>query len=600
MRQIFKKYILILLILSMVVTSFATTASAYSFASGSITVTNLHPNATIYYEHIIRPNTARETGWEIFPGLDNKGQGYDYYKSILRAFAEAYGFVYTDYVSTTHATETEEYIRFEQDVLKEVIADYDKTYADVNSEAISGTVNASEQFRKALQLANTYWIANRHGTAYADTNGVATVVNTSTNSDVALTQTGLYLIVPQSNEAYLYNPTAAFLGFKYENAVPNGHQSVTVKAKRISNIANKTAGAGCDSMSIGDTATYTITGLYPHFNAEYKDTAVYTVMDRSSQLEFDLNSIVVKVGDKTLTKGTEYTVIQKWDPAGFVVVLLDGDGSIQKESNGKAVEYNGSLPGYDSSNSGKVVTVTYSAKVTSLTTDGKVENTATISTNTGTDLDGDGKLDEPNWETKSVYISDTYEHRLVKTNDYDNEPQEFALAGAQFNVKDSSGKYITFTTTTESDGNYLIATVSGTSTTAQVITVPRGGVIFKGLDYDKTYTVTEVKAPDGYSLSSVPYVFSAATLELTIQTVTKQEKVNNVDTTTVTCKIVLANDTSSEATTSTVAMAKFKNTKLYDLPETGSIGTYVFTLVGVSIMASALLVFVSQRKETEV
>ena len=580
MRHIFKKYILILLVLSMVVSSFATIASAFSFTGGSITMTNLHPNATVKYEHIIRPNTSRETGWEFFPGLDSR---YDCWYSILHAFAEAYGFGSLDNkfdgkLSTSWATATEEYIAFEQEVLKAVIADYDKSYGngDPNTAAISGTVNASKNFREALRLSNEYYLKKGNGvTKTANGNGEVTVVDTTSNNDneKILTQTGLYLIVPQGNSEYSYNPTAAYLGFQYSSNIPNAHQSVTVKAKRISNIADKTVGSGSQSLSVGDTASYTITSTYPYIPEQYWDTAIYMITDKSSQLE-NYQNVTVRIEgeDNPLIQGTDYMyTVYKKDTWGFNGILIR---FVDKDSN--FGEY---CPEY----AGKKITITYTATVMDLNDNGQVENIAETTI----------KSEGDRWINASKCVSETYEHRMLKVNEDD-----FTISGAQFNVKDSSGKYLTFNT--NEIGEILYCEVSGTSNTAQVITVPRGGVVFKGLDYDKTYTVTEIKAPDGYSLSSTPYVFNAASLGLTLQTVVTQEEVGGINTTTKTNKIVLASDPSKDATFENVQQARFKNTKLYDLPETGSIGTYVFTLVGVSIMASALLVFVSQRKETEV
>ena len=575
MRHIFKKYILILLVLSMVVSSFATTASAFSFTGGSITMTNLHPNATVKYEHIIRPNTSRETGWEFFPGLDS---GYDCWYSILHAFAEAYGFGSLDNkfdgkLSTSWATATEEYIAFEQEVLKAVIADYDKSYGngDPNTAAISGTVNASKNFREALRLSNEYYIIKKGkgGTKTANGNGEVTVVNTTSNNDkeIILTQTGLYLIVPQGNSEYSYNPTAAYLGFQYSSNIPNAHQSVTVKAKRISNIAHKTGDQ--TTASIGDTVNYTVTSTYPYIPEDYWDTALYKIIDWSYQLGTYQN---IKVSIEGVGEIKDYAQGAWVDASGFIITLVDGTSRPYK-------------PEY----AGKKVTITYYAKIASLNDNGKVENQANVYIKS----EGDELV------TASRWIIDTYEYKLVKTNDYSNDKRDIereTLTGAEFKVK-VGNQYVVFDVVQGEGDNadkYIAKGLNSTGTTVTVRT--RAGVIFAGLDADNVYVISETKAPDGYSKSSQTVELSKKALGFDVVQVTKQE--NNTTTITNTIKF---NAGAKEEVTSGNLYADFKNTKLYDLPETGSIGTYVFTLVGVSVMASALLVFVSQRRrETEV
>lgn len=98
------------------------------------------------------------------------------------------------------------------------------------------------------------------------------------------------------------------------------------------------------------------------------------------------------------------------------------------------------------------------------------------------------------------------------------------------------------------------------------------------------YELTEMKAPAGYALST----------EVWTIIVTKEGKMKSV---TSASDIAIEQETleSSECT-----LYRFKNTKLYNLPNSGGPGIYMFTISGVAFIATALLLFIrNKRKEEE-
>ena len=296
---------------------------------------------------------------------------------------------------------------------------------------------------------------------------------------------------------------------------------------------------------------------------------MYKIVDWSYQLGTYQN---IKVSIEGVGEIKDYAQGAWVDASGFIITLVDGTSRPYK-------------PDY----AGKKVTITYSAKIASLNNNGKVENQANVYIKS----EGDELV------TASKWIIDTYEYKLVKTNDYSNDKRETereTLTGAEFKVR-VGNQYVLFEKIAGTNGGPDIYKVIGYNSTGTSVTVDsRTGVVFSGLDADLTYNIMEVKAPKGYSKSSQTVELSKKALGFDVVQVTKQE--NNTTTITNTIKF---NAGAKEEVTSGNLYADFKNTKLYDLPETGSIGTYVFTLVGVSVMASALLVFVSQRRrETEV
>lgn len=99
-------------------------------------------------------------------------------------------------------------------------------------------------------------------------------------------------------------------------------------------------------------------------------------------------------------------------------------------------------------------------------------------------------------------------------------------------------------------------------TKVENIVAKNGVVVAKGLD-DGTYQIVEEKAPAGYSVVKVD-------------------------------DVTIAN---GENPTATVNVS---DTKLHSLPHTGGMGTYLFTIIGVVVMAGAAgAFFISRRKGSE-
>lgn len=204
------------------------------------------------------------------------------------------------------------------------------------------------------------------------------------------------------------------------------------------------------------------------------------------------------------------------------------------------------------SNAGKDVTITYDVLVTS--ENDKVKNTANVS-RTGSE----------NYSSDSV---DLYEGAitLTKTNDYEKESDKKLLAGAGFNVLDKDGNVLKFV---DKGNNYVLAkdqTVT-TGVVTEVVTGANGQLVVKGLDKGE-YQFKEVTAPDGYSINETN---SSATLTIT----------------------------GDKATAEFTADADMRDTEVGALPETGGIGTTIFTVGGCAIMVAAAALFFMNKKKHE-
>ena len=131
----------------------------------------------------------------------------------------------------------------------------------------------------------------------------------------------------------------------------------------------------------------------------------------------------------------------------------------------------------------------------------------------------------------------------------------------------------------------------------------KGSVVFKGLK-EGTYYLKETKAPSTYQLTENVYkidivaTYASANNDqlktLTSYTITVTNTNDSNDKRTFTYK-------SKEDTTMVVTNPlTIKNTKLGTLPSTGGMGTYLFTIIGVVVMAGAAgAFFISRRKGSE-
>ncbi len=150
-------------------------------------------------------------------------------------------------------------------------------------------------------------------------------------------------------------------------------------------------------------------------------------------------------------------------------------------------------------------------------------------------------------------ITNTLNWKVVKQS----SSTDAKLGGAEFKL-------------TDKDGND-VATGSSAESTGEITWNVSEGVILNG-----DYTLTETKAPTGYFISETPW---------------KLTFVNGI----------LTNATGNEnfRWDDTTATLTITNKVLYSLPESGGPGIYGFTISGVAILATALLLFINNKRREE-
>ena len=290
--------------------------------------------------------------------------------------------------------------------------------------------------------------------ATADANGTATlkldsgyylVTVTSNSGNTKVYQTLLVNATPDVKDGAYVTRTIADATAKV--------QPVTPPEKKIV-APDKTQAQSTDKYSVGDTASFVITGTVPNYPAD-ATRAVYSITDVPDKgLAVDMSSFVVKSGDKTL-ESSDYT-LTKNDDGTYTVAFTKA---------------------WILKNGGQKVTIEYNAEIKSIDlTTGKVGNKVygTFTPNPYETKDVDTDKTDP-WDQ-------TYGFSFKKLAAPDNK----ALAGAEFTVTDSVGNAVT----------YIDA--SGTvHTDGKVVSDANGWIYVNGLEAG-TYTVSETKVPSGY------------------------------------------------------------------------------------------------------
>lgn len=386
-------------------------------------------------------------------------------------------------------------------------------------------------------LANIATSTSPDETAYNRTAGTC-----AWNVDSA----GVYVINATSTGNYSYNTMAAYISFgSYDitTGVPATLVNADVTAKSTTVDIAKEDNEEDKVVEVGKTVTYNVTTKMPFVSAN-DPISKYELVDTIT-------------GAKYVTEPADSVNAGKVHVTGTVgTTPIDQYVDVVKNSEGKDT-ITVKLTDYlrNNGHANQTVAITYKATVTEL----EVNNSV---------IPADSKH-EFTPATDRLYTGTV---TLTKTGE-----NGVKLAKAKFVLKktlaDDTEKYALVTGT---NSVYTVTDWADSLDTAKVesnlmVTNTDGTITVKGLDDSTeyvTYEFVEIVAPDGYSINETDADVSWATEG------DGREAANRTGT------------------------ASMKDTKLSALPETGGIGTTIFTIVGCGIMIAATgLFFASRRKE---
>ena len=309
--------------------------------------------------------------------------------------------------------------------------------------------------------------------------------------------------------------------------------------------------------NVGDMVPYKITVDVPSNITKLKE---FTLTDTPTNLKDDIKSVVVKCGERTLTKGAEYTIEQKESENGFKITF-----DTSKMAGGQLV-------------------ITYNAELLSSAV------TTTAGNTNSAKLEYSNKILPGQDDPDKDYIENTttvYTFGLQVLKKAENE-KGTPLKDVEFDLyKEDAAGTIT--------GNAAKALGLDFSkkwlkiNTKSLKTNENGEVSQSGLA-NGIYYLVETKTKEGYNLLKAPVKVELNIKYTTTKSVTGENGVKHE----VTKTEFKENGNSSTGThTETII-----NKKGFTLPTTGGMGTIAITALGVALAFAGVLIIGASRKKT--
>lgn len=386
--------------------------------------------------------------------------------------------------------------------------------------------------------------------------------------------TPFFVAIPQSDQTTAYDEeaTEATTAWQYDVVATPKNEEVSIDKKIVENETNKDT----DTVAVGDTINYEITSTSPKYTNEYfidggaKKDPTYNIHDTLSKgltlntLENGLikdGSIEVVVNNEKLDSQTtnENQETTTW----YTLSPTTGDNG----KTGFKIEF---TPDFLKEYKGATVKVKYSVTVNENAVVGTDGNTNDVK------LEYTRKPDDRTTGVPGKTTPKVYTYGLV-VNKIDGKEKN-ALSGAEFKlykvekIEKENGKV----EEKETQITNLKDMTNGTYTTGK-----NGVVTFNGLDVG-TYRLEEVKAPKNYTLLKDKIEFTITDANPGPDGVID---VNSSE------KVTINKDNKGQLTTT------ITNNKGFNLPSTGGMGTYIFTIGGLVVMAGAVLLLVSSKKK---
>ena len=321
--------------------------------------------------------------------------------------------------------------------------------------------------------------------------------------------------------------------------------------------------------NFGDTIPYKVTVKVP---ANIGDLREFILTDEPDGLKDDVNSIAIE----GLYKGQDYTVTEVG--AGFKITFTTSAANVKAKA-------------------GQEIVITYNATLTADAAVTTPENPNTVKLEYSSKIVPDGEPDPTRKEIHDGAVVYSFAIKIDKVND-EGEP----LEGVEFDLYREVESNVTGAQKGDTiegaglDANKYYVKVNNSKLT----TDSNGNITQTGLA-DGNYWLVETKTASGYNLLKAP-----VEIVLNYQYETKWTEIKEFDSNGVLIKqeyeeVTIKKDgnviTDAQNLNAGTLLETVVNKHGFELPTTGGMGTFLFTFVGVAMMAAAVILFFTSKKK---
>ena len=365
------------------------------------------------------------------------------------------------------------------------------------------------------------------------------------------------------------------------------------------------------TMNVGDIVGYVVDTTVP--DTTHYDTYKFKVNDEMSN---GLDFVISKADAEAHKEGTT-----PWSVDKSVVVKVGGnvldeqyyEATLDKDNHKLVVDFSSNIKNVNIFPVGAKIEIEYEAKINETAKVTNFEkNEAYLEYSTKFKPGGTGET-----KHKKTYLYD-FDINILKTN----EDGSTKLEGAKFalyKLVNGEKSYYKLTKKTDSEGNeYDFATwVSKVEDATIVTTDSTGNARFSGLEFG-TYYLEETEPPFGYNIltsdvkvtlrglvadengiyddGTTKYSIADGTKDDQVDAVWKQYEINGNANDAVIEAVSKEYKGTAQQSEQIHADPVVPNTNSPELPETGGMGTTIFTIAGATLMAGAFVVIVTKRR----
>ena len=338
---------------------------------------------------------------------------------------------------------------------------------------------------------------------------------------------GYYLVVTNVGALCSLNTTASSVEIREKNGVPTVDKKIVEGSNLVSD----------NDASIGDTVKYETT-----INVLDAEPTDYVLHDKMENLELVADSIVVKIGDRTLSKDADYSVsTTNADECTFEITF---NSSANLKTN-------------------DVVKVTYSATVApsaSIGGEGNLNETY---------LKYGDKISNKSGTKTFVWKFDVFKYTMTGEQKIQLADAEFILYKQVASATASATKYAQFDSTGK-----LTGWVNDKENATVLKSKANANTVVSGLG-SGTYYLEEIEAPKGYNKLAAPITIEISSSKTVGENLTATIKQN------------------TDPTNGTIEVLNNAGTTL---PGTGGIGTTIFYLIGGGLMVAAAVLLIAKKR----